>query len=254
MDTTELDGMRTTRDELRATCHWIQNNFPTGLENWLSGYRPNEFKRRLDQAISMIEFEFGVGTHFAALLANIRDRRVSPGSSALTSQWQQAVEVIADAMMEIDRREIVRRTENVTNKSTGSLDSSYVNPLRIQELKDLTCSKFDTSRLIRLLEELNAAAAQRYWLSVMALLRTILHHVPPVFGRTSFAQVRSQYNGKSFGKTMDKFEDSLKNLADEHLHQQMLEHDPLPVEQQADFRQPLDRLLVEVLRLLKREH
>lgn len=247
------EDLPSTYSELRGTCHWIQNNFPSGDASRLSNFQPNEFRRRIEQAISMLEYEFGPGNNTSARLASVRDYRVSPGSSSLQVQWQQALELISDAMLEIQRRKQLEQSpvRSESESAVKSKSGDYVNVGRINELSAMQGQALDTRRLVRLLEEVNVAAANQCWLSVIALLRTILNHIPPAFGRSTFAQVRSQYNGKSFGKTLGTLEDSLCNLANEHLHQTMLPCDPLPAPQQADFRQPLDQLLVHIVRELQ---
>ena len=199
----------------------------------------------------MIEFEFGTDSDIAKSLANLRDRPVSQSGSTAVLQWQQAAEVLGDAIAEIDRREIFGSTSRGEQPRKGQRSTEYVHSQRIDEIRKLDGFRLDTKRLVRLLQELNIAYENEAWFCVIAMQRTIMNHIPPAFGHSKFEQVRSQYNGKSLGKTMDTFADSLKHLADEHLHQPMRQHDPLPLEQQVDFKAPLDRLLVEVIRVLQ---
>ena len=59
---------------------------------------------------------------------------------------------------------------------------SFVAESRIEELRSTTGSPFDFSRLIRLCEELNLCMENECFLSVAALTRGLLDHIPPVFG------------------------------------------------------------------------
>lgn len=84
------------------------------------------------------------------------------------------------------------------------------------------------------------------------LVRAITDHVPPVFGMSSFAQVAANYGGsQSFKKSMQHLQGSLRNIADGILHEQIRNRGALPSPQQVEFRQDLDRLLGEILRIVE---
>ncbi len=131
----------------------------------------------------------------------------------------------------------------------------FVNPKRIDELKNLTNNKFDFSKLLRLCEEINDAFGGKNYLSVGMIGRTILHHIPPIFNFASFDEVANNYGGpkenKSFKKNMSHLNESLKNIADGFLHTQIRKTETLPNETQIDFRQDLDSLLGEIVRISK---
>jgi hypothetical protein len=71
----------------------------------------------------------------------------------------------------------------------------------------------------------------------------------------NFEQIVQNYgapkDNKSFKKNMENLQNSLKNISDRFLHQQIRDKETLPNETQIDFRQDLDVLLEEIVRLLK---
>lgn len=104
-----------------------------------------------------------------------------------------------------------------------------------------------------MLEELNIIAANERHISTAMLVRAIVDHVPPIFGKISFSDVAGQHGGKSFKEHMSHLDKSLRKVADGHLHQQIRRAESLPTQQQIAFGPALDALLAEVARLLKDE-
>lgn len=89
-------------------------------------------------------------------------------------------------------------------------DEPYVTEERIAELSEIESTNFDTSKLIRLLRELNSAYNNDCYLSVGILMRAAIDHVPPIFGCNSFPEVANNYKGtKSFKGAMQRLNDSL---------------------------------------------
>jgi hypothetical protein len=158
--------------------------------------------------------------------------------------------------------------ENVTNKFIGdigfgegikiakekviqeSLSNNYVDLDRIKKLKELT-NGYDLKKLIRLCEELNDSYSRQNYYSVGMLVRSIIDHVPPIFKLKTFNEVANNYNdgGKSFGKNMKHLQNSLRNITDGFLHNQIRKKEALPNETQVNFSQDLDVLLSEIIRV-----
>lgn len=101
--------------------------------------------------------------------------------------------------------------------------------------------------------EINVAAANRCHMSTAMLLRTILNHVPPVLGLKTFAEVANNYgepkSQKSFKASMQRLENSLRNIADMHLHSPIRSREDVPTAVQVDFAADLDVLLGEIIRV-----
>jgi hypothetical protein len=141
--------------------------------------------------------------------------------------------------------------------STNLANSSrkiFVNADRLNQLRQIQNPDFDFSKLIRLCEELDVCFHFENYLSVAMLLRAILDHIPPIFKFENFQAFLNNYGGAketSFKKIMQHLSESLKNIANIHLHQKIRAKESLPNETQVDFRQNLDVLLAEIIRVSK---
>ena len=171
--------------------------------------------------------------------------RPSPRSRALDKQLN-----VTDKFI----HRVPLKKENSSHVTLNALQNKdvYISPSRIEELKRIANASFDLSKLIRLCEEINNNWLSSNYYSVIALVRTVLHHVPSIFQLSSFDQVANNYTGgTSFKKSMLHLLNSSKNIADLHLHSQAQKNEVLPNERQVDFRTDLDFLLSEILRLTK---
>jgi len=121
------------------------------------------------------------------------------------------------------------------------------------QLVSIHSKSFDVSKLVQLCKELNIAAEHESNMSVAMIVRTIINHVPPIFGHQTFAQVAANYGGggKSFKASMKHLDDGLRNIADAHLHMPIRASESLPTPQQVNFHQDLDVLLGEIVRILR---
>jgi hypothetical protein len=89
-------------------------------------------------------------------------------------------------------------------------------------------------------------------LALAALVRTVLDHVPPVFGYKSFSEIANSHaGGKSFKESMNHLDSSARKIADQYLHAQVRNSEVLPNIVQVDFSNDLDVLLAEIVRVLK---
>ncbi len=156
----------------------------------------------------------------------------------------------------IDAVELSYKAHSATEQiMDNDLRQAFVSPSRIAELRSITSQQYDLTKLIRLCEELNICYSNKCFFAVPVLTRSILDHVPPVFGFNKFEEVVASYGGpkenKSFKKNMQHLQDSLRNIADAYLHQVIREKETLPNETQVNFSNDLDVLLAEVVRKLK---
>jgi hypothetical protein len=134
----------------------------------------------------------------------------------------------------------------------NSQSASYISEERISEIAEIQSSKFDTRKLIQLMNELNNAYICECPYSVGIIVRAIIDHVPPIFELSSFHEVANNYKGtKSFKHSMQHLNNSLRSFADSYLHLQIRRSESLPNKIQIDFRADLDALLSEVARLLR---
>lgn len=125
----------------------------------------------------------------------------------------------------------------------------YVEYSRLNELRSLS-GKWDLSRLCKLCEELNTSYQSKCFMAVTMLIRGILDHVPPAFGCKNFSEVANQYGGpRSFKESMQRLDESLRPIANGHLHTHLRASESLPTRNQVEFRAELDVLLSEIIRL-----
>jgi hypothetical protein len=153
----------------------------------------------------------------------------------------------------LDYRSTDIKSAGSSTKTTTKpkLEDLFVDKSRIEDLKSISNPQFDLKRLIKLCEEINQNYIQGNYLSVAMVGRTILHHVPPIFGQKSFKEVANNYGGasskKSFKKSMQHLLNSLKNIGDNHRHKQIESKESLPARTQVNFSQDMDVLLAEII-------
>lgn len=146
----------------------------------------------------------------------------------------------------------VRRKENKPPKTPAKPGyMTLISENRLAELSALTSPDFDFRKLIRLCEELNIAFQEECYFAAAMLIRAVLDHVPPIFGKKNFDEVASNYGGKSFKGTMQHLQNTARNVADGHLHQQIRKSETLPTAQQVNCGQQLDLLLEEIVRITR---
>lgn len=122
---------------------------------------------------------------------------------------------------------------------------------RLTELRAIASSNYDFKKLIRLCEEMDSCYSAGNYLATAMLTRALLDHVPPLFGKTSFAEVANNYGGggKSFKDAMQHLENASRKVADGHLHVHIRNSETLPTPQQVHCAQQLDLLLAEIVRI-----
>jgi len=131
--------------------------------------------------------------------------------------------------------------ENVAN------NSAFLNTEVLCELKAIKDSRLDVSKLIKLCEELNDAYARANYISSALLIRTVLNHVPSVFGSTNFNDVVEQ-SGRSAKAILKRLNDEARPIADLHTHILMREKENLPSKNQIEpYKAAFEVLIQEVV-------
>ncbi|PIF71268.1 hypothetical protein [Flavobacterium sp. 2] len=154
--------------------------------------------------------------------------------------------------------------QNMTNRFLNDADlekieandqvQSYVDLDRLKELESLTSKNFDLTRLIAILKEINIANQHNLKFSTPPLIRSIIDQVPPIFGKSNFADVCGSHGSKSFKESMNILDKSSRKIADSFLHTQIRKHESaLPTFTQINFKHDLDVLLQEIVRVIKSE-
>ena len=125
---------------------------------------------------------------------------------------------------------------------------NYLDKKRFQALKKKS-GKWDFSRLLQMLTELDSAFSVENYISVILLVRAILDHVPPIFNQKTFGEVANNYGTKSFKDSMSHLENSSRKIADSYLHTRIRNKETLPNKTQVNFSNDLDVLLAEIVRI-----
>lgn len=213
---------------------WLSKKFPeTGLTaDWLSKEIP--YENYSSPALEQSALQNNINTRLR-WLGNLP-------SKVRLNNLLGPVRAQNDAH-EIGRKEIKLQTTS----------RAYVDPERIEQLKILEQKKFDLTRLIRLCEEVNICFAGECYIALIMLVRAILDHVPPIFQKSTFAELANNYGdgGKSFKEAMLNLENSSRKIADHYLHSQIRSVEAVPNATQTDFSNNIDLLLSEIVRYLK---
>jgi hypothetical protein len=136
-------------------------------------------------------------------------------------------------------------------KGRDSTAVVFVDDVRLSDLRAISSPKFDLRKVIEICDELNVCYRSQCYIGVAALTRTLLDHIPPIFGVDSFTKLANNYAGaKSFKASMKHLETSARNIADGHLHVQIRQRESLPTRTQVNFSADVDVLLGEIVRLL----
>ena len=79
------------------------------------------------------------------------------------------------------------------------IENAYIDQKRIKDLETISTNKFDLTRLIQLCREINSSHRSKSYMSIAMAIRSIIDHVPPIFGFQTFNEVSNNYGGeKSF--------------------------------------------------------
>lgn len=126
----------------------------------------------------------------------------------------------------------------------------FINADRINELENVQNKNFDLKKLVKMLNEINDNYSLGNYFSVAMLCRSVINHIAPIFNFDTFNQVANNYGGQSFKKNMSNLNNSMKNIADNYLHEKIRKNEVLPNENQVDFGKDMDVLLAEIVRIL----
>lgn len=146
----------------------------------------------------------------------------------------------------------INMTKQNLNIDLKLLEKSFIHLDRIEELKNIQSTKFDLKKLIKILEEININYSLKNYYSVAMLGRSILNHIPPVFGFKTFNEVSNNFGTASFKKNMSHLNISMRSIADNYLHELIRKTESLPNENQIDFTREMDFLLGELIAQLKK--
>lgn len=211
------------------------------------GYDINKVENFIEKASDIISYIDGVDSIYISEIKLVSTKELM--NKILVSDWDdRLINTLEKLKHKIDFEEEDDQLVNQNN-------SVYVSQIRIEELKKIKNENFDLIKLVKLCEELNDAYRLENYYTVGMLVRTVMNHVPPIFSQPNFDSVVNQYksngNVKSFRESMEHLEKSNRKIADSYVHSIVRNQEVLPTAIQVDFRQGLDVLLGEIVRILK---
>jgi hypothetical protein len=122
-----------------------------------------------------------------------------------------------------------------------------ITPKLIEDLSKVKSNQFDVTKLTGYCKEINSSFYHGNVVACLLLIRTVLNHLPPVFGYKSFAEVTANA-GKSLKENLEHLESGLRKLADLYAHQPIRTKEQYPTKSQVEpFRPQFELLLHEVL-------
>ena len=169
-----------------------------------------------------------------------------------------AVYITFKGIAEVEKIATTNKPKNQVDQAlTVSPNHPFIDEGRLQELKEISSkqSKFDLSKLIKLCEELNSNYSNENYYATGMLTRAIMDHVPPIFNCRNFQEVENNYPSgtKSFKEVMKVQALKIqKNISHGFLHEQIRESESLPNATQVDCSSAIDKLLEEIVRILKK--
>ncbi|NQW00692.1 MAG: hypothetical protein HQ483_13395 [Rhodospirillales bacterium] len=240
-----IEELTTIADDMEKLLSFFVDSSALGL--FLPTEHSTTFKALAIEVKSILDEELGLANDFSMNLM----RAVNTGASGFTDGPSYAAVVEASKIVHAAARAIKRKRKQPVASPSDS--KPYVAGSRIASLQAIGNAQWDFARLMELCREINVAEANRCHMSTAMLLRSILNHVPPVLGFGTFAEVANNYGGtktqKSFKASMQRLENSLRNIADMHLHTPIRPSEDVPTATQVDFAADLDVLLGEVIRV-----
>lgn len=155
-------------------------------------------------------------------------------------------------------RNIIKKLFELDNIYITNNDVYFSNE-RIEKLKSIKNDKFDLSKLIRILEEVNIWYKNECYLSVSSLLRMLIDHIPPIFWKStfdnvvnecSFWNVRKNWSDTSDKKVIKRLQEVFRNIWDSKLHSKVLIMEILPTKETISFIPEFDVLLEHIIKEL----
>lgn len=120
----------------------------------------------------------------------------------------------------------------------------------IERLNQVHSNTFDVTKLKGYCKEINSTFYHGNFVACLLLMRTVLNHVPPIFGHDTFSQVLSQC-GRSVRDNFEHLDNGLRKLADLYAHQPIRSKEQYPTRGQVEpFRPQFELLIQEVLNRL----
>lgn len=218
----------------------------TEIRSWTI-FERKKVENFIERAQNIISYIDGISSPFISQIDIFRGE--NSAHKSIIDDWDEKMLMILDKLknkIDFEEPEIEDLKHDLV---------IYVSQKRIDELRNIQNDNFDLIKLVQLCKELNDAYKLENYYTVGILVRTIINHVPPIFGKENFISVVNQYksegNHVSFKGNMEHLENTSRKIGDSFAHSITRKKENLPNAVQVDFRQGLDVLLGEIVRLLK---
>lgn len=150
---------------------------------------------------------------------------IQKASGTERSEISQMIDLVEGKNIEQIFSEIAER------KNKSKVD--FIAPEIITDLEKISNPSFDLKRLLLMVKELNANYRNGNIISVLLIGRSILNHVPPIFGQQTFKAVCSN-SPRSLQGIFDFLENNFRKEADLHTHMVIGNIESLPTMRQVE--------------------
>lgn len=185
--------------------------------------------------------------YFAKYLDPNKDYRV--GANTLINIFQIAGYVTKSGnyyKVYTTSKELEKKYDQVSNAN------HYIFGGLITELENIKHHEFDQTRLVKYCKEINDNFERENFSSVIFLCRAVLDHCPPIFGYPNFESLCIQLPRKNSLKHIaNHLNDSLKRIADHHIHKQIGAKEVLPLMNEIEnFKSDMNFLIARIVEKL----
>ncbi|MCK5022341.1 MAG: hypothetical protein KAR54_03780 [Candidatus Pacebacteria bacterium] len=173
------------------------------------------------------------------LSSMVVDLNTSPGGIVEAHDLRAEIFTVIDTLEEA--------TQDPNYGANAARNAAFLDNAVLADLKAVQSTRLDTSKLVKMCEELNDAYARGNYISSALLLRAIINHIPPVFGAKTFSQVVA-HSGRSVKAILARLEDEARPIADLHTHILIRLKEHLPTKNQLEpYKAGFEVLIQEVI-------
>ena len=206
-----------------------------------------------DEQTSVTESYKYILTHVKRLSKGIVSAEVQRELDPLSAEAIESIYDVYNSKAHLDAIavDISYDLDNQISDADQSKDRYFISAELIEELKRAPRNVFDLTKLLGYCGEINSSFETENVVACRLLMRTVLNHVPPIFGHATFAQVTANA-GRSLKENLEFLDSGLRKLADLYAHQPIRNRERYPTRNQVEpFKPHFELLLHEVSNHLK---
>lgn len=201
-----------------------------------------------DEQTSVIESYRYLVTHLKYLSRRVVPSSISEHLASIDPKTFESLYDVYNAKAEIDVvLPDILSAAMFPNEDEPAPADNFVSPPLISRIEELPAGSFDTRKLVAYCRELNSSYYHGNVVACLLLIRTIMNHIPPVFGHSKFEHVVANAS-RSQKDVFANLQSGLRKLADMYAHTPIRQHEECPTRNQIDpYRAPLEVLLHEAV-------